>query len=389
MTFVTREANVPSGRADRRQRGYAAAMRVVFLAILTGALGCAVHKDQDDSLVRPDTGEGIKADVGSIDAKPESSVDRDAACAASTEQASVTPANLYIAFDKSASMGPDITSTKWAGARKGMNAFVTDPVSAGLRIALNFFPRAVDGTPSCDTAAYMAPRVAYDALPANAAKIMAAIDAEKPDGFNTPIYPALGGALRKAIEELKVRPGDASAVILVTDGEPQGPAAMCGTVNPEDPKVIADLAATGLKNGIKTFVVGLPGINVAVANQIAAAGGTTSAVLATDPTKVDDGFRDALLIVRGKALPCDFDIPTKVIKGEVSVGLVNVLYSKGGAPPPQTLLQDATCASGEGWRYDNPAMPKKIVLCPKSCDAVRADFKAKVEILLGCKTEVK
>lgn len=390
---MTREVNVPSGRAEDSYRGYAAAMRLVFLAVLSGALGCAVHKDVDDPLVRPDTGEGIFADVGSIDAKAETAVDRDAACAAATEQASVTPANLYLVLDKSSSMGPDVTSTKWAGARKGMNAFVTDPVSTGLRIALNFFPRPVDGTPSCDTAAYMAPRVPYDALPANAPKIMAAIDGEKPEGFNTPIYPALGGALRKAIEELKARPGEASAVILVTDGEPQGPAALCGTgssaVNPEDPKVIADLAATGLKNGIKTFVVGLPGINVAVANQIAAAGGTTSAVLATDPTKVDDGFRDALLIVRGKALPCDLDIPTKVIKGEVAVGLVNVLYSKGGVPPPQTLLQDPTCVTGEGWRYDNPAMPTKIVLCPKTCDAVRSDFKGKIEILLGCKTEVK
>lgn len=366
-------------------------MRLVFLAILSGAIGCAVPKDSGEDLTQRDSGGGIVADIGSIDGSPDGAVvDRDAACAASTEQASVTPASLYVMFDKSSSMGPDITSTKWAGARKGMDAFVKDPASTGLRIALNFFPRPVDGTPACDSAAYMAPRVTFDALPANAAKIMAAIDAEKPDGFNTPIYPALGGSIRAAIDELAKRPpGEAAAVILVTDGEPQGPAAMCGAVNPEDPKVIADLAATGLTKNIKTFVVGLPGVNVAIANQIAAAGGTTSAVLATDPTKVDDGFRDALAIVRGKALPCDLDIPTKVLKGEVAVGLVNVLYSKGGAPPPQTLLQDPTCASGEGWRYDNPADPKKIVLCPKTCETVRNDFKAKVEILLGCKTEVK
>ncbi len=370
-------------------------MRLVFLAVLSGAMGCAVPKDSGEDLTQRDSGGGIVADIGSIDGSPDGAVvDRDAACAASTEQATATPANLYLLFDKSSSMGPEVTSTKWAGARKGMDAFLKDPASAGLRLALNFFPRPLDGVPACDSAAYMAPRVPYDLLPANGPKVLAAIDAEKPDGFNTPIYPALGGALRKSIEELKARPGEAGAVILITDGEPQGPATTCGSgstaVNPEDPKVIADLAATGLATGgIKTFVVGLPGVNVAIASQIAAAGGTTSAVLATDPTKVDDGFRDALAIVRGKALPCDLDLPTKVLKGEVAVGLVNVLYSKGGAPPPQTLLQDPTCASGEGWRYDNPAMPKKIVLCPKTCEAVRNDFKAKVEILLGCKTEVK
>jgi hypothetical protein len=364
-------------------------MRLAVLAILSVVGACAVHKDEDDPLVVRDSGVGITADIGSIDAKPETAIDRDAACAASTEQANVTPANLYIAFDKSASMGPEVTSTKWAGARKGMNAFLTDPVSAGLRVAINFFPRPVDGTPVCDSAAYMAPRVAYDALPANAAKIVAAIDAEKPDGFSTPMYPALGGAIRRALDELKARPAENSAVILVTDGEPQGPAAMCGTVNPEDPKVISDLAATGVMNRIKTFVVGLPGVNVTIANQIAAAGGTTSAVLATDPTKVEEGFRDALLIIRGRALPCDFDIPTKVIKGEVATSLVNVVYSKGGVPPEETIPQDAACTGGEGWHYDNPAMPKKIVMCPKTCEKIRADFKAKVEILLGCKTAVK
>lgn len=352
--------------------------------------GCAVPKDEGTDLVT-DSGGGLNGDVGSFDAKVDApGIDPDAACAASTEQATVTPASLYVMFDKSSSMGPEVTSTKWAGARKGMEAFVKDTASTGLRIALNFFPRPNDGTPVCDSAAYMAPRVPYDFLPANATPLLAAIDAEKPDGFNTPMYPALGGALRQASTDLKARPGEAGAVLLVTDGEPQGPAATCSGVNPEDPTVIAALAAKALAElGIKTFVVGLPGVNVTIANQIAAAGGTTSAVLATDPTKVETGFRDALAVVRGKALPCDFALPTKVLKGEVSYALVNVLYSKGGAPPGETIYQDAACTGGEGWRYDDPAKPTRVVLCPKTCDAVRGDPKAKIDILLGCKTAIK
>jgi len=365
------------------------------LLLLVGAAayfsGCAVHKDDGSDLAPADTGGGLSGDVGSIDAMLDTpAIDPDAACAAATEQASVTPTSLYVAFDKSSSMGPEVTSTKWAGARKGMEAFLKDSASNGLRIALNFFPRPVDGTPVCDSAAYMAPRVGYDFLPTNAVPILDAIDKEKPDGFNTPMYPALGGALRKAMEDLKTRPGEAGAVLLVTDGEPQGPAATCGGLNPEDPKVIADLAANTLKTfGIKTFVVGLPGVNVSIANQIAAAGGTTAAVLAADPTKVEEGFRDALATVRGKALPCDFALPTKVLKGEISYALVNVLYSKGGAPPGATVPQDAACTGGEGWRYDDPAKPTRIVLCPKTCETVRGDAKAKIEILLGCKTAIK
>jgi hypothetical protein len=359
----------------------------VFLAAIS--LGCAVDKDDGEPLNRPDSG-GLTADVLSIDGSSDTFIDRDAACGIETAQANVTPLNLYVMFDKSSSMGPETTSTKWAGARKGMAAFVNDTASSGLRIALNFFPRPVDSTPACDSAAYKTPRVAYDLLPANAGKIIGAIEAEKPDGFNTPIYPALGGALRASIDQLAARPGEASAVVLITDGEPQGPAAMCGSVNPEDPAVIANLANTAfMNNGVRTFVVGLPGVNVSVANQIAAGGGTTAAVLATDPTKVEESFRDALAVVRGKALPCELNLPTKVLKGEISYALVNVLYSKGGGGTPATLLQDPTCASGDGWRYDNPSMPTKIVLCPKTCGEVQADPKAKVEILLGCSTAIR
>lgn len=364
---------------------------LVLVAATACFCGCALKSGEGGDL-QTDSGTGLSGDVGSFDASIDTSApfDPDAACAASTEQATITAASIYVAFDKSSSMGPEVTSTKWAGARRGMEAFVKDSASAGLRIALNFFPRPADGVPVCDSAAYMAPRVGYDFLPANAAPILAAIDAEKPDGFNTPMYPALGGALRKAIEDLKTRPGEAGAVLLVTDGEPAGPAATCAGLNPEDPKLIGDLAATALKNnGIKTFVVGLPGVNVTVANQIAAAGGTTSAVLATDPTKVESGFRDALAVVRGKAIPCDFPLPTKVLKGEVSYALVNVQYSKGGAPPASTIYQDAACTAGEGWRYDDPTKPTRVVLCPKTCETVRADPKAKIDVLLGCKTAIK
>lgn len=349
------------------------------------------------SAQRPDdTLDGSTADSGSfpldgsgLDAPTgDTKIDPDAACGAVREQGTSKPLNLYVVFDKSSSMGPEVTSTKWAGARKGLGAFLADSSSAGLRIAINFFPRKPDGTPACDSAPYMTPRVPFDVLPKNAKPITDAIDAELPDGFDTPIYPALGGAIRQLLKELETRPGEAAAVLLVTDGAPAGPAALCGTVNPEDPKAIADLAATGVAKGVLTYVVGLPGVSVSAANQIAAGGGTTSAVLATDPTSVEKQFQEALATVRGKAIPCEFELPTKVAKGEISYGLVNVEYSKGGVPPSTPILQDPAC-SGPGWRYDDAVKPTKIVLCPATCDEVHKDPKARIDILLGCKTQIK
>ncbi len=361
----------------RRTWGLAAAC-----SVLAGlAAGCANEKDS--GFDRPDTGDGLQIDVGpGADGEP---LDPDAACGAVAEQATVTPVSLYVMYDKSSSMGPLKTSTKWAGARNGLKAFVDDPGSAGLRIALNFFPRPIT-TEQCKSDGYVAPVVPFDVLPKNAGPIVAAVDAEEPDGFQTPMYPALGGAIRKLMDEVAARPGEAGAVLLVTDGEPAGPDGC--PVNAEDPTVIAGHAATGLSKGIKTFVVGLPGVNVSIANQIAAAGGTGSAILATDPTNVEKNFKDALATVRGKALPCEFALPTKVEKGEVSYGLVNVSYGKGGATPGETIPQDAACAA-EGWRYDSTTKPTKIVLCPKTCEEVRGDPKAKIDILLGCKTEIK
>jgi hypothetical protein len=306
-------------------------------------------------------------------------LDGSAACGLITEQAKSTPLNLYIAFDKSSSM----VGTKWTSAKAGLSVFVNDTASAGIKVALNFFP--LTDNPTCDQFAYKPPLVPFGVLPENAKAIISALDVTTPDGFLTPIYPALGGAILAAKEQAQKNPGQEAAVLLVTDGQPQGPSGTCASVDPEDPNVIADLAKAGTMLGIKSFVIGLPGVDQTIANQIAAAGGTDAAILAGG-VDVESAFQDALTKVRGKALACEYDLPEKVSGGEIEVGLVNVLLTpKDGQT--SVLPQNASC-SGPGWKYDAPSTPKRIIFCPESCDAVKADFGAKVQILLGCKTEV-
>lgn len=321
--------------------------------------------------------------VLTVGAGPDSDAgpDPDAACGLVTEEADATPLNLYIVFDKSSSMA----GNKWDSAKAGLAAFVNDPSAAGVRVALNFFPKA--GPATCDQFAYKEPLVPFGELPMNATAITDAMNAAAPNGTSTPIYPALGGAILKGIEVAQNTPGDASAVLLVTDGLPQGPAAMCGGVNPEDPDAIANLAATGANYTppVPTFVIGLPGVDQSFANKVAASGGTDAAILVS-AANVQAEFQAALAKVRGKALPCEFFIPEKVEGGDVDPGLVNVLFTPGGAMPV-VLPQDADC-SGEGWRYDDPVKPTKIIFGPASCQDVKSDYKAKVQILLGCETEV-
>jgi hypothetical protein len=309
------------------------------------------------------------------------------ACASVSEEGKVTPLNLFIMLDKSSSE----VGTKWDASKAGLQAFVNDPQSSGVRVAIGFFPRNADATPACDQNAYATPRVPFDALPQNGGAIVAAIGQETPDGVDTPIYPALGGAILGALSEAKARPGEAGAVLLVTDGEPSGPAPTCGGVNPEDPAEIGKLAQAGLtaSPSVRTFVIGLPGVSSSIANQIASAGGTNQAYLVAG-TNIQDAFQKALDQVRGNALPCDYVLPQKLADKSFAYDQVNVDYTKLGAQKPEIIPQNAGCPpNGEGWSYDDPHNPQRISLCPTTCARLKADGGGKVEILLGCSTIVR
>lgn len=370
-----------SRRRARERRGWARGWVVpaVGLAALSAAASVAACASSE----LPAEGEGgsgggsLFEDAGNVDASP------DAACALYEEQGITKPVNLYIMFDKSSSMAGD----KWLSAEAGLRAFVDDDASAGLKVALRFFPRPPDAIPACDQFAYKEPTVPFGLLPGNAQAIKDAIGAEQPDGFSTPVYPALGGAILMGIEVAENNPDESSAVLLVTDGSPQGPAATCGGFDPEDPQVIADLAATGAAYDppVVTYVVGLPGVDQSFANLVAAHGGSDAAIL-VGATNVEEEFRQALLRVRGDAVPCEYLLPDQVQDGEVAISHVNVEVTPGMAGgDPRLLPQDAAC-SGDGWRYDDPAQPTAIVLCPATCDALKQDLGASIRIVLGCST---
>ncbi|HTN82620.1 MAG TPA: vWA domain-containing protein, partial [Sorangium sp.] len=314
--------------------------------------------------------------------------DPDAACGLVTEEAVIVPLNLFIMMDKSSSMDAEnpMVESKWDSAKVGLTAFVNSARFAGVRVALRFFP--ADGMPTCDQNAYKMPLVPFGPLPDNAGAIVDAIEAEEPDGLSTPIYPALGGALLQGIEMAQNHPGEASAVLLVIDGKPQGPAAQCSGADPEDPAAIAGLAAAGARYRppVRTYVIGLPGVDQSIANQIAAAGGTDAAVLVTS-TNIAREFERALAKVTGQALPCELEVPAQVAGGQVAFNDVNVLFGLDGAP--QDVLPQRPGCDGPGWRYDDPDAPTALVLCPDTCNAARNAAAAKIQILLGCETVIR
>lgn len=306
----------------------------------------------------------------------------DNTCGYSTENAETHPVTLYLMVDKSASMD----GFKWDAAKAGITAFVNDPASAGITVGLRFFPRPADATPACDQKAYQSPEVPFALLPGNAQAVVDALNAAAPTGMSTPIYPALGGGILAGIDIAANDANRRSAVLLVTDGKPEGPAPICSGVNPEDPAVIEALAQTGAQFNppVATFVIGLPGVDQTFANGVAAAGGTGSAIIVGN-VNVEQSFKDALDKVRGQALPCDYAIPKKVADGEFEVTEVNVVVTYSGKEPA-FLKQVTSCGANGGWHYDDPAAPTRIVLCPATCAKLHSDFQAKIEIALGCET---
>jgi hypothetical protein len=305
-------------------------------------------------------------------------------CGLYEHQAVALPVNLYIMFDRSSSM----LGAKWDSATTGLKAFVADPHSAGLRVGLRFFPRPADSTPVCDQYAYAEPEVPFGELPGNQAALEAAIDAASADGFGTPMYPALGGAILKGIELATANPDEVSAVLLVTDGQPQGPASSCGGVNPEDPAEVAKLAASGaaFSPPVATYVVGLPGADQTSANLIAAAGGTDEAILVA-ASDVEKQFREALGKVRGDVLPCRYELPAEIIDGEITLSEVNIEI-KPSDGEPYIVPRNDDC-DGAGWHYEGDGANVEIVLCKETCDALKADDGAAIRVLLGCATQLK
>ena len=308
-------------------------------------------------------------------------------CAATGEEANLVPINMFIMFDKSGSMKDN---NKWKNTTKALTDFFKDQGSAGLRVALRFFPDTGCDSPVCDVNVCSQPLVPLAPLSADPApadtqedKLVKAVASKDPDG-QTPMYVALGGAELWAAAHQKAHPAEKTVVVLVTDGDPNG----CI----QNVSQIAKLAAEAKSaSGVLTYAVGLAGSNMSTINAIAVAGGTTKGFFIGNGNASAE-LLAALKAIQGSQVACTFQMPTMSTTGEkIDPTLVNVNYTPGDGSAAVTFGQvpkegDCTPQKG-GWYYDDPAKPTTVTLCPTTCSSVQADEKAKIEILLGCATK--
>jgi Mg-chelatase subunit ChlD len=329
-------------------------------------------------------------------------INPDASCADDNRKAGVVPVNMLVMFDRSGSMhdviqGSSPQQTRWQAASTALKAFFQDSGSAGLNVALRFFPHdqpaAGCHNSQCNATACSRELVAIGKLLETAAPtdtqeqaLIAAVNGATPaprgsnNSGGTPTFAALSGAEMWATAYQTAHPGEQTVVVFVTDGQPNG----CN----ENANQIAALAgAAKTSNNVLTYAIGISSeVDEGILDPIARAGGTTEAIMIADGN-AQTALLTALQGIRGEVMGCNFTMPeARDPSRPININKVNVNYaSGGGAPTTLGSVGSATdCGPGGGWYYDNPTTPTQISLCPATCTTVQADPGAEISIVLGC-----
>lgn len=345
----------------------------------SGALGGT--GGTDGGMLLPDGGSGSGQDGGEA-----------SACAAQTATAELQPVYLAFAFDVSGSMGEldfpwHDPVLKWDPVVAATEAFFADPASAGISASLVFFPTLTD---RCLSSMYAVPDVPMTPLPSSdfAAAITAITPQTQSDWRGgTPTLAVLQGTFGFLEGFASTHPNAIYAVVLVTDGYPQG----CD--DNEISSVVDEVA--GRADTIPTYVIGVanPPIpdapdTVSDLQAIAVAGGTSQAfIIATgDPGSTQDSFSQAINDIRGQAVSCNIAIPPAPEGQVFDRAKVTVSYTSGGEDT--SFVYDPDCVLPNAWHYDDPAAPTTIVLCPSTCDTVSSDPEAALLVEFGCEVVI-
>jgi hypothetical protein len=214
-------------------------------------------------------------------------------------------------------------------------------------------------------------------------------------GGSTPTDPAVEAAMAELRMRATTNPGRHEALVLVTDGSPNG----CDA----DPiplitKMIGD-AKMGTPS-ISTYAIGVLAPNEfaggeATLTEWSTAGGSGMPFIVMANDDLTKKLLDALNAIRGSALPCEYTIP-KPASGNLDFKKVNVHVTGSSAGPMGTDIGHVDDVSKcdpvkGGWYYDvdpTKGTPTRVVMCEATCKKFKMDATANIELRFGCETVV-
>ncbi len=301
-------------------------------------------------------------------------------CAGTTADAQLAPVAMFIAIDRSGSM----SGTKWTSVQTAFPQFWQDPSAKNLVVALRFWPTS-DGCddPQCSATVCSQPKVGPGSLSdANfTQQLISTLQSTSPTGI-TPTSAALDGATKWAANYMIQNPGQKAVVLLVTDGDPTA----CNTSS----SAIYNIATNAYQSAnVLTFAIGMQGANQTFLSGLAQAGGTTKEYMIGSTNTVQD-LLNALKAIQGSTISCDIAMPDAPPGKKIDPAQVEVIFTpNGGTPVKITQVANlAACGPNGGFYYDDPAAPTKLTLCPATCSAVQSVTDAKLEVNMGCLTDI-
>jgi len=286
--------------------------------------------------------------------------------AAAFDIARRTRLDMYIVLDANISLP---YTGLWEFVTSGLWRFITDRRTQGTGVGLRYFGS------DCQPDEYnLKPTVEVGVLPNNLNALTDALDLR--NLFTaSPMAPALEGGIAHQLRRAKANPDTKQIVVLMSDGFTQD--LMCRYSRQD----VEDQAAKGFTStpSIETYVIGfgLPDTMSSIADDVLARFAALDPIAEQGGTRkafnikgIEDAsqLEDALAAIRRTAQPCIYEVPE-----DVDLAMLNVAYITNNVVP--RVDDKAKCGQNDGFFYqpesDASARPKKLELCPMSCNAVQ------------------
>lgn len=314
------------------------------------------------------------------------------ACTNESTPAELAPAVFELVIDTSGTMGdslPDERGSKWTVTRDALlDAIEAMPEETSLGVV--FYPDVPTDAPVCfDRNADVPIGTLGGADSEQRRRINDAFEAQTPEG-GAPTHDAYSFAF----EQLSASPAPGRRfMLLIADDYPTYEIG-CRDGGPIDSGPLIGLSGLAQTSGVSTFVVGLPGGEMArsTLSRMAFLGGTAAEECSHDgrprychfdmtgeEQEFAEGMERTLETITAEALACSYAVPATLSAMPDAAQLEVSLEPEDG--PTATLARRSGGPCDEGWQYSQDG--SMVVLCKSTCHRVR-DGKGRIEFKIRC-----